>query len=820
MARFKKQQEPKEAAGVTSFKHTDVRKSIPTQEQSVKLSARDKQPTKKKYEYDPSLDPKLVWAGKVEAGESFSVPTVPIYVQEKIAPEAIIARMKQGSDTDIPTLFGNSAADQFSSAVEFYKHDDNWQNRMVLGDSLIVMNSLLEKEGMKGQVQCVYIDPPYGIKFGSNWQVSTRKKEVKDNKIDDLIRQPEQIKAFRDTWELGVHSYLQYLKDRLIVSRELLTENGSCFVQISEENVHLIRNIMDEVFGSDNFVSQISYATSSGFTTSTLSRLGDYLLWYAKDVTKMKYRQLYLEKENETDENYKFVELSNGEKRNLTKEEKNRTASLSSDSKIYRLGDVTSQGGSSVDESFVYQGQTFKPSHNRHWTPGLLGMEKLAKKNRLSVQGKGLAYIRYFNDWPMRELNNIWLDTGTGGDYKVYVVQTNEKLINRCILMTTDPGDLVLDPTCGSGTTAFVAEQWGRRWITTDTSRVALALARTRLMSAKLPYYKLKNTNNIKEGFEYRTVPHVTLKSLANDEPSETEILFDQPLEDKKVVRVAGPFTVESLSPHRFTDAQELVSSERFVQTIIENMLRSGIQTGDKGARVNFINLDILPGGPQIQAVGDYETAQGPKKAAVLIGPEFGSIDDDMIRDSAEVAKKFADLLIVAGTGFEGGAFIESNQREKLQIMKVKINPDLSMGNLLKKTGIGNLFIAFGEPEIKIHSNKEGFSVELLGVDVYDPVKGEVRSSGSGHIEHDVAAWFIDTNYNEDSFFVTHAYFLSDTNPFEKLKKVLKADISEELWDSVCGTTSRAFPKPSTGKIAVKVINHYGDEVMKVFEIK
>ena len=822
MARFKKQQEPKEAAGVTSFKHTDVRKSIPTQEQSVKLSVRDKQPTKKKYEYDPSLDPKLVWSGKVEVGESFSVPTVPIYVQEKIAPEAIIARMKQGSDTDIPTLFGNSAADQFTSAVEFYKHDDNWQNRMILGDSLIVMNSLLEKEGMKGQVQCVYIDPPYGIKFGSNWQVSTRKRDVKDNKIDDLIRQPEQIKAFRDTWELGIHSYLQYLKDRFIVARDLLTPSGSCFVQINEENVHLVRNVMDEVFGSENFLSQIFVQKTGGFSSSYIDSVGDYLIWYSKDIGQLKYRQLYQEKSDSKSgiNNYQFVLLPDGSDRLLLKEEKNDLSLLPKGSRLFGIHTLTSGGGAKEAQPITFDGKTYEPKSNEHWKAKYPeGIKNLIKKNRIKATASRLGYVRFFDDFPLVGINNNWDDTRGEMNMK-YVVQTSEKIIQRCILMTTDPGDLVLDPTCGSGTTAFVAEQWGRRWITTDTSRVALALARTRLMSAKLPYYKLKNTKNIKEGFEYKTVPHVTLKSLANDEPADTEILFDQPLEDKKVVRVTGPFTVESLSPHRFTDAQELVSSERFVQTIIENMLRSGIQTGDKGARVNFINLDILPGGPQIQAVGDYETVNGPKKAAVLIGPEFGSIDDDMIRESALVAKKFADLLIVAGTGFEAGAFIESNQLENLQIMKVKINPDLSMGNLLKKTGIGNLFIAFGEPEIKIHSNKEGFSVELLGVDVYDPVKGEVRSSGSGHIEHDVAAWFIDTNYNGDSFFVTHAYFLSDTNPFEKLKKVLKADISEELWDSICGTTSRAFPKPPTGKIAVKVINHYGDEVMKVFEIK
>jgi adenine-specific DNA-methyltransferase len=817
MARAKKQISH-EAVNVTSIKHSDVRKNIPTQEQSAKLSQRDKQPGKKKYEYDPSLDPTLMWSGKNEAGGEFSVATVPIYVQEKIAPEAIIARMKQGSTTDFPTLFGTSAVDQFNNAVEFYKHDDNWQNRMILGDSLIVMNSLLEKEGMKGQVQCVFLDPPYGIKFGSNWQVSTRNRSVKDNKIDDLVRQPEQIKAFRDTWELGIHSYLQYLKDRLTVARDLLTESGSCFVQISDENVHLIRNIMDEVFGSENYVNEICFTKTAGGleTAKSLATRFDYLVWYARDAKQVKFRQLYEQRPDDVDAGYNLLMLNNGETRPLSKEEKQDLKKIPEGSKLFRSDSLTKPGPGSKYE-IELDGKKYT-SGNRWWGSPKESIFKLIKCGRVKPFGNTLRYIKFLDDFPYKPLNNLWIGY-VGAKDPLYVVQTNEEIISRCFLMTTDPGDLILDPTCGSGTSAFVAEQWGRRWITTDTSRVALALARTRLMSSNFPYYKLKEHSNIKAGFEYKTVPHITLNSIANDEPADVETLFDQPVEDKKIVRVTGPFTVESLSPHRFTDAQELVSSERFVQTVIENMLKSGIQTGDKGARVNFINLDILPGGPEIQAMGDYETINGPKKAAILVGPEFGSVDDDMIRDSVAVAKKFADLLIIAGTGFDASAFTEPNQSDGLQVMKVKINPDLSMGNLLKKTGSGNLFIAFGEPEIKINKSKDGYSVELLGVDVYDPVKGEVRSSGSGNVEHDVATWFIDTNYNGDSFFVTHAYFLADTNPFEKLKKVLKADISEDLWDSICGTTSRVFAKPITGKIAVKVINHYGDEVMKIFEI-
>jgi len=425
----------------------------------------------------------------------------------------------------------------------------------------------------------------------------------------------------------------------------------------------------------------------------------------------------------------------------------------------------------------------------------------------------------YINDYPVMPINNIWTEQLMRTE-KIYVVQTSDLAIQQCILMTTDPGDIVLDPTCGSGTTAYVAEQWGRRWITVDTSRVSLALARTRLMTAKFPYYKLKDEKIVSGGFIYKTVPHITLKSLANDEPAEQEVLFDRPFENKEIVRVTGPFTVESLSPHRVSDAQEMLSSDRFVETVVTNLVKVGVQTGQIGARVEFANLDILPQGPEIQAVGEYKTSDGFKKVAVSIGPEFGSVDDDFIRDAAAVAKKFADLLVVAATSFEASAFSEPTQTNGLQVMKVKINPDLSMGDLLKKTGSGNLFLAFGEPEVKVKETKDGITVEVVGVDIYDPVKSEIRSSGSGDPEHDIAAWFIDTNYSGEAFFVTHAYFLGADKPYEKLKKALKADINEFAWEELYTTVSRPFPKPKTGKIAIKVINHYGDEVMKIIEIK
>ncbi|HRH23111.1 MAG TPA: site-specific DNA-methyltransferase [Candidatus Magasanikbacteria bacterium] len=820
MAR-KKIIQPTTAAPVKSYKHDGKRVRIPTQEESVKLSARDKQPVKKKYDYDPSLNPQLIWAGKKEQGVELAVPTVPIFVQEKISPEAIIARLKLGAEENPQQLlFGETAEMQFGKAVDFYKHEDNWQNRMILGDSLLVMNSLLEKEGMRGRVQTIYIDPPYGIKFGSNWQVSTRKRDVKDNKLDDFIRQPEQVKAFRDTWELGIHSYLSYLRDRLLVARELLTESGSCFVQISDENVHLIRNLMDEIFGADNFITEIIYVKTSGLSQNFLPTKADYIIWYGKDKKSTKFRSLYSEKNTSILKSYSHIELTDGTIRKITKDEINDNKLLLNGARIFAPSNSTSEGNPSVQ--LEINGKVYTTPANRGWKTTVDGMKKLWQKNRLLISGNTVNYKRYLDDFPVTQISNLWDDVpmGLGFGDKTYVVQTHTLPIQRCILMTTDPGDIVLDPTCGSGTTAFVAEQWGRRWITVDTSRVSLALARTRLMTAKYPYYKLNDEHSVSAGFEYKTVPHVTLKSLANDEPADQEVLYDQPIENKDIVRVAGPFTVESLSPHRVSDAQEMLSSERFAETVVSNLLKSGVQTGDKGARVEFVNLDILPSGPEVQAIGEYKTNDGLKKVAVSIGPEFGSIDDDFIRDAIVVAKKFADLLIVAATSFEASAFSEGVQSNGLQVMKVKINPDLSMGDLLKKTGSGNLFIAFGEPEVKVKENKDGVTVEIVGVDIYDPVKSEIRSSGSGDPEHEIAAWFIDTNYNGEAFFVTHAYFLGADKPYEKLKKALKADINEEVWNELYSTTSRPFPKPKSGKIAVKVINHYGDEVMKIVEMR
>jgi len=812
-------------ANVESYKHKDKRKNIPTQELSH-LKKKEKS-EKKKYSYDPALDPQIIWSGKaidsdlldslrersVEERKELLVNNVPLYIQEKISSEAIINRLKGDRDQrgTMDTLFGESADQTFSEMVDFYKHDDNWANRMILGDSLEAMNSLLEKEQMRGSIQTVYIDPPYGIKFGSNWQVSTRKREVKDGKDQDYTRQPEQVKAFRDTWELGIHSYLSYLRDRLIITRELLTESGSCFVQINEENTHLIRAICDEVFGSENFISQIIFQKTGGLAQEFLPRTYDCLIWYAKDKKKAKFRHLFHKRSGNPSE-YTHVELSNGSRRKLTREEKYSAQKLPNGCRLFT---TTSLESANPAYSFEYNGKNY----TQRWKTNIEGLKKLAQKKRISDEGKTLRYVRFYDDFPVREIQNVWLDS-MGDRDMVYVVQTNEKIVQRCLLMTTDPGDIVLDPTCGSGTTAYVAEKWGRRWITMDTSRVALALARTRLMTAVYPWYELKNRNDIKEGFNYKTVPHITLRSLANDEEPQKEILYDQPKESKEIVRVAGPFTVESLAPHRVEEGNHVSTTEDYVYTVIENMRVAGIQTGEKGKRIYFESLDVKTSASgNIHAIGDYKEGDEFRKAAIFIGPEYGSVNDDMIRGAIKEAAKYYDLLVVAAPSFEASAFLEKENPFEFQIVKVKVSPDLSMGELLKKPKnreSANLFVAFGEPDIEIHQEEDGkISVEVKGVDIYDPTTGDLRSQSTD----DIACWFIDTNYNEEAFFVTHAYFTGAQKPYEKLKKALKAEIDEELWGQLYTTVSRPLPKPSTNKVAIKVINHYGDEVMKVIKI-
>jgi adenine-specific DNA-methyltransferase len=863
---------PSKSVQVDAHKHrSDKRPNIPTRETAAFAKDNGAQPFV--INRDRSLDPQLVWKRKDEQdAKALEVPVVPIHVQEKIQPQAIVedvmAWAKQGKP--VCDLFADfNGLDDFAKKLEFYQHDQHWTNRLILGDSLLVMASLAEKERLRGQVQCIYFDPPYGIKFGSNWQVSTRKRDVKDAKAEDLTRQPEQIKAFRDTWELGIHSYLTYLRDRLAAARELLTESGSIFVQIGDENMHLVRSILDEVFGSENFCSVLVVQKTGGLSQDLVPSTCDFLLWYGRDRTQVKSRPAYLSKVGGEDSNYQYVEVPDGNRRRLTREEARDPTNLPVGSRVFQ---PTSLESANPTFPFTYRGKRYE----QRWKTTAEGLARLGWANRLYESTSTLRYVRYVDDFPVVPVTNVWTDTGSGSflEPQIFVVQTVTKVIQRCILMTTDPGDLVLDPTCGSGTSAYVAEHWGRRWITIDTSRVALALARTRLMAARFPYYLLADSiegrkklaeltgapsdpnaatpqRDLHKGFVYRSVPHVTLKSIANNPDikegmtrdeidqaiarhADTETLYDQPYEDKNIVRLAGPFTVESLSPHRSlptapatdgTASTAPAPTANFGQMILDNLRKAGVKGTAKGQRITFARLDPFPG-EYIQAEGESDTGAAVR---VSIGPEFGTVGDADIKKAALEAIKGSrcDLLLVCAFAFEASVLEQTAELTKeiklgkLTVLPVRMNPDLAMGDeLLKKTGAGNLFTVFGEPDVKLTTKDGKMVVTIHGVDVFDPSTGAVRTGGTD----DIACWFIDTDYDGQSFFVRHAYFLyggkeTKEGPYEKLKKALRAEIDESEWSKLYSATSQPFDPPKSGKIAVKVINHFGDEVLKVYTV-
>lgn len=871
---------------VESIIHPDKRANLPTADAHDLVPPDVAQSISVSYPRD-LYSPMLVWKGKEALdGEDLEVDAPPIYIQEKIDPRVLVEELrdtaKEGEVEPELTLFESFDGLRGLDLVEFYRHEANWSNRMVLGDSLQVMASLAERERLRGKVQMIYMDPPYGIKFGSNWQVSVRSRDVKDGSLTDVAREVEQIKAFRDTWELGINSYLTYIRDRVQVARDLLTESGSIFIQIGDENVHLVRAVLDEVFGSANFISQIA-VTKSGGGLESVNRIParlDYIVWYGKSADHVKYRPLFEERNKVEASGFTNVMLASGETRSMTRAERDGTEALPEGARVFRTESLTKPGPGSR-YTIEWEGQTYT-SGKRWWGNPKETLEKLLRIGRVRRFGNTLRYIRFIDDFGANRLSNLWDGIGGAPD-PIFVVQTNTKVVERCMLMTSDPGDLVLDPTCGSGTTAFVAEQWGRRWITVDTSRVAIALARQRLVGAAFPYYLLADsaagrakeseispnplppavpTGDIRHGFVYERMPRITLAAIANNPDindgmsreeidaaikrhAEYELLWDRPFEDKKIVRVTGPFTVESLSPHRSLagfDAQEPSSvrnaaadpdNPTFEQTILENLRTAGVQNGRRAERLSF---DIVEpyAATHIQAVGVREDAAdgAPKRIGISIGPQYGTVSPKFVKDAAREASKASDLdlLCVLGFSFDpqvlnaDEGYVASDQSfdvaaeralGRIPVLLVRMNSDLLMGEELKKTGAGNLFTVFGEPDISVAVDDGHVRVELRGVDVYDPTTGEVRSSGTDQ----VALWLIDTDYDGESFFVRHCYFTGGQDPYARLRKSLQADIEEEAWQSLNRTESRPFPVPSTGRIAVKVINDYGDEVVKVYAV-
>jgi adenine-specific DNA-methyltransferase len=796
---------------------------------------------KKTYAFDPHIDPSLQWAGKAE-GMSFDVPASSIHIHESIKPHKIIHSVQTIGDENIrrqKLLFDDTVERMLKrrEAIEFYQHGVDWTNRLIAGDSLVIMNSLLEKEGMAGQVQMIYIDPPYGIKYGSNFQPFVNKRDVKDKKDEDLTQEPEMIKAFRDTWELGIHSYLTYLRNRLLLARELLADSGSVFVQINDENVHHVREICDEVFGVENFVSMISYATTSGFTTNTLSRAGDYIIWYAKDILQIKYRQLYTNKSDSVDvSRYDHVELINGKRRALTEQEKKGEVSIPEDAKLFIFGDITSQGGTGVPTPFEFEGEIYQPIGARHWTVTYpIGMKRLVEADRIISTGTKLNYIRYLDDFPVRPINNIWIDilgsVKSRSDPKIYVVQTGTSVIQRCLLMTTDPGDLVLDITCGSGTTAYVAEQWGRRWITCDTSRVAITLAKKRLMTAIYDYYRLaEEERGVSGGFVYKTVPHITLKSIANDEPPARETLYDQPEIDKTKIRVSGPFTVEAL-PAPVVKPLDADAGMRDDDTAKQSdwraeLLATGI-LGRGGNKIEFSRVEPMSGAEYLQAAA--ETTDG-QSAVVCFAGETKPLDArivSMALDEVEKMRPLPQLIVFAAFQFDPEAARNIDETiwrgGGVTLLKVQMNTDLMTDDLKKKRSSNQSFWLVGQPDAEIFQIEEGkdkgkYKVKVNGFDYYDVKKGAVESGGAGRI----AMWMLDTDYDGMSVEPSQVFFPmgGSDDGWGKLAKTLKAEINQELIEQYSGTESLPFGVPGAAMVAVKIIDDRGIESMRVFKIR
>ena len=933
--------------GVDALKHSDdKRKNIPTAEYQSLMADEARKPVQVSYPRGTSntdglqdekarrnrdLDPQLVWRGKDDQDwTDLVVNAPPLYIQEKVHPKVLIDDLQQqsrarreGAAGGTVDMFGDfNGIPAGADKTDFYAHDQNWTNRMILGDSLQVMASLAEREGLRGKVQCVYLDPPYGIKFNSNFQWSTTSRDVKDGNRDHISREPEQVKAFRDTWRDGINSYLTYLRDRLTVARDLLTESGSVFVQIGDENVHRVRALMDEVFGDVNLVSIITVQKAGSTFSQYLGGISDFVLWYAKDFDRLKYRALFAGRGLSDEDRGRFtlaqvhvgVRVPVAEAgRPLLPEELIAPDPLQSAS----AGRDKGEGAASWFPVELH-GKTFRPTMQSRWKTNEAGMSRLSMADRLIPQSTSMRYARRFADFSVQVISNIWTDLAGATD-KVYVVQTSTKIVERCMLMTSDPGDLVLDPTCGSGTTAYVAEQWGRRWITIDTSRVALALARARIMGARYPYYLLADSpegqlkeaevtrgvpssqptrGNIRQGFVYERVPHVTLKSIANNteidviweewqkrlEPlrdalngalktawqewqipreagakwtpkakelhaewwkgrierqreidasiaakAESEYLYDKPYEDKKRVRVAGPFTVDSLSPHRTlamdiddglidgvrAPKAEYEAKADFAAVMLENLKAAGVQQAHKADRITFASIVGWPG-EYVCAEGRYMEGEKERRAAIFIGPEFGTVArPDLVSAAREAADAGFDVLIACAFNYEAHA-AEFEKLGRVPVLKARMNPDLHMAGDLKNTGAGNLFVVFGEPDIRIEPQADGqVRVRVKGVDVFRPQTGEIESGGTDSI----ALWMIDTAYNEESFFVRQAYFLGAADPYKSLKTTLKAEIDAEAWATLSSDVSRPFEKPKTGRIAVKVINHLGDEVMKVFGV-
>lgn len=828
----------------------------------------DQREEKKTYQYDPHLDPQLNWAGKAEH-TSFEVPTVSLHVHERIDPRSIIeaVRKKNGNNYEQMSMFSSKDENPpLRDAVEFYKHKHNWSNRLIAGDSLLVMNSLIEKEGLAGQVQMVYFDPPYGIKYGSNFQPFVNQTALKSSDNDeDLSAEPEMIKAFRDTWELGVHSYLTYIRDRLLIARELLTESGSVFIQISEENLHRVRIVLDEIFSSDNFIAMITVKKASVmFAKKLLNSASFYLLWYAKSKENIKYRQLYTDKDIqwfadnagshlwvENIKTKKSIKATPSERDNI-KEFLNNNPSCN----IFGTWSLNAQG-LEKNKGYLYEGKEYFPPKGTQWKTSFPdGLNKLNKEGRLQVEGNNLRVKLYPDDYPVMALNNLWDKIGAASN-KIYVVQTSEELPKRCMLMTSDPGDLVLDITCGSGTTAVAAEEWGRRWITCDTSRVAVTLAKQRLMTSVFNYFHLAYPDQgVGSGFLYKTVPHVTLGSIANNEPSVQETLYDQPFIDNSKTRVTGPFTVEAVPSPVVKPVGEILEEDKVNKEVDNSIARKGetlrqsewrdelLRTGIRGKRnqyIYFSRVEPIPGTRYLHA--DAETKVEAKRknlfesenqisfedvaqrAVISFGPEHAPLEQRQVALAIEEAQKLIPkpkLIIFAAFQFdpEAAKDIDETEWPGVSLLKVQMNTDLLTDDLKKKRSSNESYWLIGQPDIKLSKVKgkkdesQKFTIEVKGFDYFNTKTGQLESGSNDRI----AVWMLDTNYDGRSLFPRQVFFpmAGEKEGWTKLAKNLKAEIDEELIEAFKGTISLPFEAGKYNRVAIKIVDDRGIESLKV----
>jgi adenine-specific DNA-methyltransferase len=796
--------------------------------------------------------PFLNWSGKAEQAE-FDVPTLPLFIHERLSTKAIIETLrghKKGPEQ--LELFADPQHSIADQVLRAYEHRDKWVNRMILGDSLVVMNSLLHYEGMGGQVQMIYMDPPYGVKFGSNFQPFVRKRDVKHNDDDDMTYEPEMVQAYRDTWELGLHSYLSYMRDRLLLCRELLAPSGSIFVQISDENLHCLTELGDEIFGRENKVALIAFKKTGFASSAGLSTTHDFILWYAKDKEHTRLRPVFGVRDITPGELefYDHLETGDGERRSLTKEEKALGERVRELGKPFARNPMVSPGWQeSLCYEIDFEGMRYVPPRNRHWATHKEGIERLRQARRLAVKGNTLRFVRYFDDFALQPLGTVWNDTGIGGfvgDERLYVVQTDTRVIQRCMLMTTDPGDLVLDPTCGSGTTAYVAEQWGRRWITTDVSRVPLALARQRLLTSTFDYYELKDESmGPAGGFVYKRkqnkkgeevggiVPHITLKSIANNEPPAEEVLVNRPEILNNVTRVTGPFVFEATIPTLMNwetpedkDGEVQEDQSTFEDRMVEVLrkVKTINLSGNRKVVLKNVRVPAKSLSLSAEALANGEESKDKelsgKPVAFVFGPENGAVSERLVYEAAFEAhgKQYAHLFVV-GFGIEPNARIlveKCTEVMGIPATYVEATRDLMMGDLLKNMRSSQVFSVCGLPEIELLKAKDGkFQVKLLGLDVFDPI----TMQSDARPGDDVPAWFLDTDYNGRVFHVCQAFF-PRTGAWDNLKKALKTDYTADVWDHLSGAMSAPFEKGETGKIAVKVIDDRGNELLVVKDLK